>query len=79
MDVTQALLQLRPGAQWSIPAGSTNANEIIWHDDTTPVTQNELDAMMSQPVPELTPVKKLERSGLTVNELKELLGLEVTP
>lgn len=54
MDATLALLKLRPGAQWSIPAGSTNAEEIIWHDDTTPVTQEELDAAMALPAPEPT-------------------------
>jgi hypothetical protein len=32
-----------------------------------------------EPVPELTPAEKLAASGLTVNELKQLLGLEVTP
>jgi hypothetical protein len=75
MDVTQALLQLRPGAQWSIPAGSTNAEEIIWHDDTTPVMQEELDAAMALPAPELTTEQKLEAAGLTVAELRELFGL----
>ena len=79
MDVTQALLQLRPGAQWSIPANSTSAKEVIWHDDTKPVTQQELDEMMATPAPELTVQQKLERAGLTVTELKQLLGLEVTP
>jgi hypothetical protein len=29
-----------------------------------------------EPVPELTPAEKLAASGLTVEELKELLGLE---
>ena len=32
-----------------------------------------------EPVPELTPAEKLAASGLTVDELKQLLGLEVTP
>jgi hypothetical protein len=31
------------------------------------------------PIPELTPAEKLAASGLTVDELKQLLGLEVTP
>lgn len=79
MDAAQALLQLRPGAQWSLPTGSANAADIIWHDDTKPVTQKELDAMMAKPAPEPTAQEKLERAGLTVSELKELLGLEVTP
>lgn len=78
MEVTQALLRLRPGAQWTIPFGSNNADDIIWLDDSNPVSQEELDNMMSQPVPVLTPEEKLEQSGLTVADLKSLLGLEVT-
>lgn len=49
MDIAAALLQLRPGAQWSIPAGCADATQIIWHDDTEPVTQAELDAKMAEP------------------------------
>lgn len=49
MDIAAALLQLRPGAQWSIPANCTDATQIVWHDSTTPVTQAELDAKMAEP------------------------------
>jgi len=33
------------------------------------------DGWVLEDIPELTPEQKLERSGLTVNELKQLLGL----
>jgi len=33
-------------------------------------------ALEPEPVPELTPAEKLAASGLTVDELKELLGLD---
>jgi GAF domain-containing protein len=49
MGITAALHHLRPGAQWSIPAGCTTADCVIWHDDTEPVTQAELDAAMALP------------------------------
>ncbi len=49
MDITAALRHLRPGAQWSIPADSTDAKAVIWHDGAKPVTQAELDAAMALP------------------------------
>jgi hypothetical protein len=73
-----AVMLLRPGAQWSMPTGNTDAALITWHDDTTPITQEEFDAQMALPDPEptpLTPTEKLASAGLTVDELKSLLGL----
>jgi hypothetical protein len=75
MDFITALLTLRPNAQWSAPTGATMATEVIWHDDSDPVTQSELEAKMAEPASEITPAEKLARAGLTVDELKELLGL----
>jgi hypothetical protein len=75
MDTITALQQLRPGAQWSLPTDATSAEAIIWHDDTEPVTQQELDDMLAQPDPVLTTEQKLEAAGLTVAELRELFGL----
>lgn len=78
MQITTALLQLRPGAQWSVPNGCTDASQIIWHDKTRPVSQAELDAKLAEPEPipaPLTPEQKLANAGLTVDELKGLLGL----
>lgn len=49
MDITAALRHLRPGAQWSIPAGCTTADCVIWHDEAKPVTQKELNAAMALP------------------------------
>jgi len=78
MNIASALLQLRPGAQWSVPNGCTDASQIIWHDNTKPVSQAELDAEMAKPEPvppPLTPAQKLAAAGLSVDELKQLLGL----
>lgn len=38
-----------------------------------------LPAPEPEPVPEPTPAEKLAAAGLTVEDLKQLLGLEVTP
>lgn len=50
--------------------------------DKTPITQEEADAIiqenqesMPQPAP-LTPAEKLASVGLTVDDLKELLGVK---
>ena len=49
MRVELALLQLRPDAQWSIPNGSTDVNDIIWHtENVEPITQKELDAKIGK-------------------------------
>jgi len=45
-------------------------------DGKTPITQEEADAinLARQPTP-LTPLEKLNSTGLTVDELKSLLGV----
>lgn len=78
MRVSTALMLLRPNVEWSMPNGSTDVNDIIWHtENVVPVTQAELDAKLTEPEPviELTPEQKLEKAGLSVDELKQLLGL----
>ena len=69
---------LRPNVEWTMPNGSTDVNDIIWHtENVEPITQKELDAKLAEPEPviTLTPEQKLEKAGLTVDELKQLLGL----
>lgn len=53
MDITAALRHLRPNAQWSIPNDCSDAKQIVWHDNTKPVTQSELDTAMALPDLEL--------------------------
>ena len=78
MEIATALLQLRPGAHWSVPHDCTEAARIIWHDGTTPITQAELDAKLAEPEPPRqapTPIQRLAAAGLTLDELKVVLGL----
>lgn len=78
MRVSTALMLLRPNVEWSMPNESTDVNDIIWHtENVVPITQAELDAKLAEPEPVivLTPEQKLEKAGLSVDELKELLGL----
>jgi hypothetical protein len=70
MKLSAALLQLRPGAIWSAPNDCTDATQIIWHDDTEPVTQAELDAKMAEP--DLREIKA-QRAAAYRNESDPLL------
>jgi hypothetical protein len=58
-------------------------NVITGEQKTVALTAQEIAEIQSrpqpEPIPELTAQQKLEAAGLTVAELKQLLGLEVTP
>jgi hypothetical protein len=55
-------------------------NVITGKQVTIPLTKEEIAEIQARPQPEppapLTPAEKLAASGLTVAELKELLGLD---
>jgi hypothetical protein len=55
-------------------------NVITGEQVTIPLTEEEILEIESRPQPEppleLTPAEKLAASGLTVDELKELLGIK---
>lgn len=58
-------------------------NVITGEQKVIPLTADEIAEIQSrpqpEPTPELTAEEKLAAAGLTVAELKQLLGLEVTP
>jgi len=55
-------------------------NVLTGEQKTVPFTEEEIAEILSrpqpEPAPEPTPAEKLAASGLTVAELKELLGLD---
>lgn len=58
-------------------------NVITGEQKIIPLTQEEIAEIQSRPQPEPAPEptaeQKLAAAGLTVADLKQLLGLEVTP
>jgi len=72
-DLLECILRLADNA--SIPPDPANTDYqayLKYVEDGGEV----LPAPEPEPVPELTPAEKLAASGLTVEELKELLGLK---
>ena len=65
------------------PMHRIEVNVITGEQKTVALTAQEIAEIQSrpqpEPIPELTAQQKLEAAGLTVAELKQLLGLEVTP
>lgn len=55
-------------------------NVITGEQQIIPLTPEEIEELKSRPAPEpptpLTPIQKLAAAGLTVDELRELLGLD---
>lgn len=82
---------LEPGV-WLIPAHATDkqppkggdGEQIVWVEgrwQVLPIPEPEPEPEpepVADPVP-LTPEQKLAAAGLTVEDLRQLLGLEVTP
>lgn len=74
--ITNALLSLRPNAQWTL-LGDDYA-DIDWLDTVqTKPTLAEVEAEIANPtpLPEPTIDEKLASVGLSVNDLKAALGL----
>ena len=73
------MIHLAPAIFALYPEAVRTAGEDAFDVDGNPVDYDrdaveQLAEQMAQPLP-LTPAEKLARAGLTVDELKELLGL----
>jgi hypothetical protein len=76
IQLTKALSDIRPNAQWSLIGNSYEGLE--WLDKTqTKPTQAEIEAAIANPLPEveLTVDQKLASVGLSVDDLKAALGV----
>lgn len=76
MKIADALLNLRPGSEWTVPNGATKVSDINFIKLDTVLTQEELDAEMAKPDP--TPVEptvneRIEATGFTPEELQAYL------
>ncbi len=77
-----------PGAQWSL--SGNDYSTLVWHDDTPKPSQAELDAAWpavqqarvdaeaAKVAVKQSAIQKLEALGLSVDEIREAFGLEVS-
>lgn len=75
-EITRALNVLVPETKWML--SGDNFENIVWLDETEPkptLQQVEAEIANPTPKPELTVIEKLASVGLSVNDLKEALGL----
>lgn len=76
IQLTKALSDIRPNAQWSLIGDSYEGLE--WLDETqTKPTQAEIEHAIANPLPELelSVSEKLASVGLSLDDLKAALGL----
>lgn len=73
-EIGQAINALCPGAEFTLVGD--NYADIVWlKPPATVPTQADLENWLATPPPPPTPLQKLESAGLTVTDLKTLLGL----
>ena len=75
-EIVEALLQIRPGAQWNLDG--ENINDLEWLDELQQKpTKDELQSAIDNPLPkpELSIEAKLASVGLNLADLKSALGL----
>lgn len=74
--IANALIALRPKAEWSLLGDNYEGIEWLDKNQTKP-TLAEVEAEIANPTPqpEATVADKLAAAGLTVDELKAALGL----
>lgn len=75
-EITKALRDLRPNSEWTL--SGDNYADLQWLDTkTSKPTLAEIETAIANPLPEpvATVQEKLAAAGLTIDELKEALGL----
>jgi hypothetical protein len=84
--ITNAILKINPNAQVSVSGSDIDTCEITWHDGTTPISKEDIKAMMPIVEQELKDAEqaaidkkasgkqKLKDLGLDDAEIKALIG-----
>lgn len=84
--ITNAILKINPNAQVSVSGSDIDTCEITWHDGTTPISKEDIKAMMPIVEQEIkdaetkkindksTAKSKLKALGLTDAEVEALQG-----
>ena len=76
LQITKALVDLRPNAEWALTGDTLEGLEWLDTKQTQP-TIAEIEQAIANPLPKIEPTvdQKLASVGLSVDDLKAALGL----
>jgi len=86
MIITKAILKINPDAKFAIIGEDIDSCEIEWHDNTTPISKEDIKAMMpteaeieqekqDAETKKASGKQKLKDLGLDDAEIKALIGV----
>tara|TARA_R110000803_G_scaffold94800_1_gene162506 strand:+ start:287 stop:535 length:249 start_codon:yes stop_codon:yes gene_type:complete len=81
--IIEAILKINPSAKVSVSGSDINTCEIEWHDGTTPISKEDIEAMIPTVETEMANAiakkasgkQKLLDLGLSEEEVKALIGV----
>ena len=81
--IIKAILKINPSAKVSVSGSDINTCEIEWHDGTTPISKEDIEAMIPTVETEMANAiakkasgkQKLLDLGLSEEEVKALIGV----
>mgnify|MGYP003134694289 FL=1 len=76
--IGKAIISINPNAEFTFKLG--NIDSIVWNNDTTPISKEDIQAKMSEIEQQETDKKesgkqKLKDLGLDDEEIKQLMGV----
>ena len=76
--IGKAIISINPSAEFTFELG--NIDSIVWNNDTTPISKEDIQAKMSEIEQQETDKKasgkqKLKDLGLDDEEIKQLMGV----
>ena len=83
MYIIDAILKINPDAKLTVYGSDINTCEIIWNDNTTPISKEDIKAMIPSVEEEISNrenkkvsgKQKLKDLGLDDDEIKALMGV----